>query len=143
MKARQFAIRAGLLLVFLGSALGAHAWYDPSMQRWINRDPIREQGFELARATKNVSQGTSVVNLHTFQGNDPVGRIDALGLWCFPQNYIACLCHVLLPTSLKGCTLTCTCYMPGMGLASKVWTGWGSCPLFLLPQPIIIIVPLI
>jgi RHS repeat-associated protein len=40
-------------------------WYDPNLQRWINRDPIGENGG---------------INLYEFVGNDPVKYVDPLGL---------------------------------------------------------------
>jgi RHS repeat-associated protein len=40
--------------------------YDPNLQRWIQRDPIAEQGG---------------INLHQFVGNNPVNGIDPIGLW--------------------------------------------------------------
>src|SRR5690606_4446269 len=40
-------------------------YYDSVNGRWLNRDPIEEQGG---------------VNLYGFVGNDPVNRIDYLGL---------------------------------------------------------------
>jgi hypothetical protein len=33
------------LLALLASSEPARAWYDPGVQRWINRDPISERGF--------------------------------------------------------------------------------------------------
>jgi RHS repeat-associated protein len=39
---------------------------EPSLQRWINRDPIRE---------------TAGVNVYLFVENSPANRLDALGLW--------------------------------------------------------------
>ena len=41
--------------------------YDPSLQRWINRDPAGESGGD---------------NLFEFVENDPVARLDFLGLDC-------------------------------------------------------------
>jgi RHS repeat-associated protein len=40
-------------------------YYDPALQRFINRDPIQEQGG---------------INLYTYCGNDPLDLIDPLGL---------------------------------------------------------------
>jgi RHS repeat-associated protein len=40
-------------------------FYDPSLQRWLNRDPIQELGG---------------INLYGFVSDDPIGEIDALGL---------------------------------------------------------------
>jgi len=50
-------------LVFLGSSARAH--YDPNIGRWLNRDPIAENGG---------------VNLYGFVGNDGVNSSDYLGL---------------------------------------------------------------
>jgi RHS repeat-associated protein len=58
-----------------------YRFYVPLLGRWINRDPIGEQGG---------------VNLYQFEENDPVSKLDRFGLWtcdpcseqcqgCFPQ----------------------------------------------------------
>ncbi len=52
-----------LLLSLLTSIASAH--YDPAMGRWLNRDPIAENGG---------------VNLYGFVGNDGVSGVDVLGL---------------------------------------------------------------
>jgi len=43
-----------------------YRFYDPNLQRWINRDPIGEEGG---------------INLYGSVGNDPLNGVDALGLW--------------------------------------------------------------
>ena len=55
---KQFQSKSGLYYYGL-------RFYDPSLQRWINQDPIGEAGG---------------INLYGFVGNDPVNRIDPLGL---------------------------------------------------------------
>jgi RHS repeat-associated protein len=62
----------------LTEVLPAHAYYDPGAQRWINRDPIGEPGFELLRGIRMPNNGYP--NLYVFVGNDPVQGIDELGL---------------------------------------------------------------
>jgi RHS repeat-associated protein len=42
-----------------------YRYYDPNLQRWLNQDPIGERGG---------------INLYGFVGNDPVNRVDPLGL---------------------------------------------------------------
>jgi hypothetical protein len=53
-----------LLALFSAHHL-ASAYYDPGVQRWINRDPIEEHGGR---------------NLYSFAANEPVAHFDALGL---------------------------------------------------------------
>jgi hypothetical protein len=55
----------GVLLAVLDFAVPARAFYDPSAQRWINRDPIGERGG---------------ANLHRFVSNQPADWIDRFGL---------------------------------------------------------------
>lgn len=54
-----------ILLVLVYLVETANAFYDPSLQRWINRDPIKEQGG---------------INLYTFVRNNAIGLLDSLGL---------------------------------------------------------------
>ena len=74
-----------------------YRFYDPNFQRWINRDPIGESGFEASRNSMSsevarflkpseVSEG---LNLYGFVQNAPVNRVDPVGLFtcCIP---IAC-----------------------------------------------------
>jgi RHS repeat-associated protein len=44
-----------------------YRFYDPGLQRWINRDPIEEKGG---------------INVYSYIGNAPVTKIDPLGLTC-------------------------------------------------------------
>jgi uncharacterized protein RhaS with RHS repeats len=53
------------LLLLLASSYTVCAWYDPGVQRWINRDPIQEKGGK---------------NLYRFVNNDPNRRVDSFGL---------------------------------------------------------------
>jgi hypothetical protein len=57
-------ILAALALVFL-TTLNVHAYYDPSVGRWANRDPKGERGGD---------------NLYCFVRNSPANHTDRLGL---------------------------------------------------------------
>jgi uncharacterized protein RhaS with RHS repeats len=61
-----------LLAVLSGPHL-ASAYYDPGVQRWINRDPVQEWGGP---------------NVYTYVGNDPINYVDPLGLWWWDGDYI-------------------------------------------------------
>jgi RHS repeat-associated protein len=57
-----------------------YRFYDPQTQRWLNRDPLGEPGFEvLRRGSANVLGDGP--NRYAFVGNDPITHIDPLGLW--------------------------------------------------------------
>jgi len=66
MKKIYFAIKAGALVItFMFTVGSASAFYDPGMQRWLNRDPIEEGGG---------------MNLYAFVANNPVNNRDEEGL---------------------------------------------------------------
>jgi hypothetical protein len=54
-----------VLLALFGSLHTASAYYDPGVQRWLNRDPIAERGG---------------VNLYEISRNDTINKCDYLGL---------------------------------------------------------------
>jgi hypothetical protein len=59
-----------LLLILLAGGPLAHAYYDPGIQRWINRDPIQEHGG---------------FNVHRFVANNPMSWRDSFGLEVGPR----------------------------------------------------------
>src|SRR5215471_8468694 len=65
------------LALWLLSQQCGQCFYDPGSQRWINRDPLEEAGFETLLDNKPVRGGA---NLYTFVRNSPVTQIDPLGL---------------------------------------------------------------
>ena len=102
------------MLFALLTAQAALAWYDPSTQRWLSRDPLGEPGFEALRtATQTVSLSASVSpqilsrwitrgpvsqiaggklladepNAYHFVGNNPINSSDASGLTPFHGDY--------------------------------------------------------
>jgi len=56
-----------------------YRWYVPNVQRWLNRDPFGENGFEAVRSPGRSIKGIAS-NQYYFIANDPVDNIDALGL---------------------------------------------------------------
>jgi RHS repeat-associated protein len=56
-----------------------YRYYDPNLQRWLNRDPIAEPGFaELRGEGQRIHEDQ--VNFFIFDDNNPVNKVDALGL---------------------------------------------------------------
>jgi hypothetical protein len=83
---RQLTL-GGALICALFTTQTASACYIPSAQRWLNRDPIGEHGFELIRSASLASRSPKYQvlwfggpSLYDFDENNPLGRIDSLGL---------------------------------------------------------------
>jgi RHS repeat-associated protein len=56
-----------------------YRWYDPFLQRWVNRDPLGEPGFEVMRGRQGNPLGDGP-NLYMFVGNQPINKRDPFGL---------------------------------------------------------------
>ena len=79
MKMRQNLTDIALVVLALfGSLHTASAYYDPGIQRWMNRDPFMEPGFETVRNDVPVSSRRFLSpgevlersNLYVFIGNE-------------------------------------------------------------------------
>ena len=84
-----------------------YRWYVPQLDRWPNRDPKGEQGFELIRHPRIIKYRRSfrafgeikgVPDLYEFVRNSPVSRIDLLGLNCL-DDLVHCVNSILPSTS--------------------------------------------
>src|SRR5580765_8908922 len=82
MKAQLHLIWMAVMVVtLLGSLQTARAYYDPGVQRWLNRDPINDRGFQAS--SHNVINVThEEENLYCFVKNNAVDGVDYLGLKC-------------------------------------------------------------
>ena len=67
------------ILLLLGSADRASAFYDATEGRWINRDPLNEPGFKVLTRKREAFDVYEENNLYTFLRNRPVNYMDALG----------------------------------------------------------------
>jgi len=77
---KEFHVNSGLYYYL-------YRFYAPNLQRWMNRDPIGESGFERTRAILDSQLGRAApatsplpLNQYGFVSNDPAGRADADGL---------------------------------------------------------------
>ncbi len=57
-----------------------YRFYDPYLQRWVNRDPIKEPGFNLLIGSQGTFHLDEAKNLYAFVQNDPLYSIDNWGL---------------------------------------------------------------
>jgi RHS repeat-associated protein len=73
-------LRTLALLALLFAPNLASAYYDPGVQRWINRDPraTRSYAGPLLRA---FPINDFVLDLYSFNGNNPIGAVDYSGLF--------------------------------------------------------------
>jgi RHS repeat-associated protein len=69
-----------------GLAYYLYRCYDPNLQRWLNRDPMAERGFETVRNVLRFHlqppqpQGGAGSDLYSFVGNRAPNQIDIFGL---------------------------------------------------------------
>jgi RHS repeat-associated protein len=83
-----------LVSLWFGLAGPAFGYYDPAIQRWINRDPINEPGFTLLTCTTRVFNRDEEKHLYGFVMNEPISHVDPRGLflgfsygnWCGFSN---------------------------------------------------------
>ena len=68
-----------MVIALTGLLPSASAFYAPAEQRWVNRDPIGELGFERIRRHTGTVQHADL-NRYQFIANDPIGNLDAFGL---------------------------------------------------------------
>ena len=98
MKTRVKYLTIILIAAFVGMAEVANAFYDPGLQRWINRDPLGDSGSlaykSAASAPHSEPRGSGEVsngqvldawievnrNLYGAMHNDPSSQMDPLGL---------------------------------------------------------------
>jgi RHS repeat-associated protein len=66
-------------------------FYDPGLQRWLNRDPLGEVGFEKLGSVRGIRDdevyGSDGPNLYAFVGNNPLNHIDPWGLVSLPPGF--------------------------------------------------------
>jgi hypothetical protein len=99
MKSLKHKLASSLaLLVFLCATQMASAFYDPSLGRWLNRDPIKEEGG---------------INLCVFAGQDPINHIDPFGLARYHRD-----CN---GTEKAACRKTCESLGLVMGACIVEW----------------------
>jgi RHS repeat-associated protein len=78
------------LLTLLSTPHLASAYYDPGVQRWINRDPRGEVGFEVTRG-KVALPSANFINSYSFVRNEPTVLIDSFGLETSSSQLQSCL----------------------------------------------------
>jgi hypothetical protein len=83
MKSRMQTLLHGLaLLALFSTANVASAYYDPGVQRWINRDPIRDAAFQ-SLTLRHPRRDARQYNLSNFLEGAPSNKRDHWGLLVF------------------------------------------------------------
>ena len=98
-------------LTLIATVQTSLAMYDPGLQRWINRDPLDEPGFEIVRNRLHVgsspyrpAEKIEGPNLYDFVHNSPLAFIDPYGDRLAP----ACAaCATCLTALAVDCAILC------------------------------------
>ncbi len=77
-----------MVIALTGLLPSASAFYAPAEQRWVNRDPLGETGFEVLRHGKANPLGDGP-NSYLFVHGDPENNQDHYGLLCY-EVYLVC-----------------------------------------------------
>jgi hypothetical protein len=150
MKTFNKVIGKSLLLVLLSGAQAASAFYDANLGRWLNRDPLSDNGsvvyevggrnptIQLSAINKLTASGSDALsmftavnaNLYTAVGNNPIQSTDAYGL-SFSDCWQDCMNGTALPLSVdaaaaaNGMGNVCFGRTPRGGIATPVHpTSW-------------------
>jgi hypothetical protein len=91
MKALPRRSLQGIILALLVTfAINASAFYDPTVGRWISRDPIGERGFALQAAISKTKLTTDF-SPYGFVNNSVVDQYDYLGLTGTGSSGASCI----------------------------------------------------
>ena len=71
-----------------------YRYYNPGIGRWVNRDPIGDEAFRLI-LPRNFNSPLEEGSVYAFVENNPVSRIDLLGLL---SKFEDCSCCQLKPS---------------------------------------------
>jgi len=108
MKTHMKRLLGFLILLALFSAPHlASAYYDPGVQRWINRDPLGELGFIVLQvADVNADdKWDRDLNPFDFIANDPENGFDPVGLQVSVPPHPRRPYPVVYPTDNHGCSV--------------------------------------
>lgn len=77
-----------MMFTLLSSLQITSAYYDPAVQRWLNRDPKGEVGFHTLRTQKPMRLQVRQINHYQFVSNNTLKFVDPFGLdnWAWPAN---------------------------------------------------------
>jgi hypothetical protein len=82
----KLSLTVAPLLLLVASSQITSAWYDPGVQRWLNRDPIGEAGFELLDSPRSSRFSGEPRGDYVFVNNNPSCSFDPVGLFRFSKK---------------------------------------------------------
>src|SRR6185503_19535801 len=96
-----------------------YRYYEPAMQRWVNRDPLEEAGGQ---------------NLYAFTHNDPISHYDAFGLQLSGPRDPVCMrkCGKQFFSDMAGCVAVALAaaaifvLLPPVGGLTGAMMGWAA-----------------
>jgi RHS repeat-associated protein len=114
-----------------------YRFYDPGLQRWMNRDPIQDEGFSVSSHEEVSTRASAELNLYGFVNNDPLNKRDPLGLKpTLSMCWVNCRVLIALTADTKSdATRTRCCnatkrLMPGLPTTddyAAAFLYWSAC----------------
>jgi RHS repeat-associated protein len=86
-----------------------YRYYNPSTGRWLSRDPVEEDGFQLIEEDFSATGNDWGPNLYDFVANDPLDGVDELGLMTYDQMAAEVK---QIDNNLKAQAIPCCCSTP-------------------------------
>lgn len=106
------------VFVLLSVSQLASAFYDPTLSRWLNRDPSFDLGFrDLPHITSRSSYGQG---LYSFLDNRVVNSIDSYGLYSFGTSCTTAQRDKIKNAIKSNCDKAKRCACAGDAIASSV-----------------------
>jgi len=109
---RQNLVSSIALFILFATVQFASAFYDPSVGRWLNRDPMGDEFTNTGLGRLGVPMVDIKIeliehpNLYAFTRNSAVNISDPFGLWCV--TLMTCTRTARVPGPPVTCNYTCT-----------------------------------